>query len=126
MENAKTGRMGEQQACEWLEKQGHVILERNWRHSHLEIDIISLSEGNKVHIVEVKSRREPVAAAPQLSVNRLKQKRIASAAQYYIHQNSKLLGLPVEICFDIITVVFSDSGTEIEYYPQAYIPTYVL
>lgn len=117
--------MGEQLACDYLESLGHVILERNWRHSHLEVDIISLSEGNTVHIVEVKSRREPVQAEPQLSVGVRKQRNLTAAAEAFIRGDERLLGVETEIQFDIITVVFSPSGTKIEYYPQAYIPTYV-
>ena len=35
------GQRGENLACRYLEGMGHTILERNWRNSHLEIDIIS-------------------------------------------------------------------------------------
>ena len=51
----KTGIRGEDKACEYLVGLGHVILERNWRHSHQEVDIISLF-GNELHVVEVKSK----------------------------------------------------------------------
>lgn len=117
--------MGEQQACEYLEGLGHVILKRNYRASHKEIDIISLSEGNILHIVEVKSRTEPVTAAPELNVNRNKQRNLAAAASAYLNSQDKFASADMEVVFDVITVVFSPSGTKIEYYPQAYIPTYV-
>lgn len=123
--SANTGRKGEQQACEYLQGLGHVILERNYRASHREIDIISLSEGNILHIVEVKSRTEPVTAAPELNVNRNKQRNLAAAASAYLNSQDKFASADMEVVFDVITVVFSPSGTKIEYYPQAYIPTYV-
>ena len=36
------GKKGEDIACGLLEGMGHIILERNWRSGHLEIDIMSL------------------------------------------------------------------------------------
>ena len=50
------GRVGEDIACSLLEGMGHLILERNWRSSHLEIDIISYDPAG-IHFVEVKTRR---------------------------------------------------------------------
>ena len=47
------GKKGEDAACDYLIKQGHDILFRNWRASHREIDIISIKDGI-LHIVEVK------------------------------------------------------------------------
>lgn len=123
--SSSTGRRGEQQACEYLQSLGHVILERNYWASHKEIDIISLSEGNILHIVEVKSRTEPVTADPELNVNLNKQRNLAAAASAYLNSQDKFASADMEVVFDVITVVFSLSGTKIEYYPQAYIPTYV-
>ena len=64
METARRrlGDLGEDQACSHLERLGHVVLERNWRHSHLEIDIIT-RDPEGLHFVEVKSRTAPVSAA---------------------------------------------------------------
>ena len=39
--NKNIGNKGEDIAKDWLEKQGYTIIERNWRHSHWEIDIIA-------------------------------------------------------------------------------------
>ena len=49
------GSRGEEEACNWLVGQGHRILRRNWRASHLELDIITIRE-RTIHIVEVKTR----------------------------------------------------------------------
>ena len=35
------GQLGEDKACAFLQAQGHRIVARNWRGSHLEVDIIS-------------------------------------------------------------------------------------
>ena len=61
------GHSGEDLACEFLIDKGHIILERNWRFGHLEIDIISCNpEG--IHFVEVKARKTNIQAPPQNSV----------------------------------------------------------
>ena len=124
-ERRKTGKKGEQEACRYLESLGHIIVERNWRHSHKEVDIISLSEGKVLHIVEVKSKTEPVVAKPELSVDGKKMQNLAAAARGYLHSADRIkLPTDLEVVFDVVSVVFSDCGSRIEYFPQAYIPTY--
>ena len=76
------GKKGEDIACEMLRGMGHTILERNWRSSHLEIDIISF-DPDGIHFVEVKTRRQSIQAPPQESVDRAKQSRIAKAARSF-------------------------------------------
>ena len=73
------GRLGEDIACGLLEGMGHMILERNWRRSHLEIDIISYDPAG-IHFVEVKTRRSGIQAPPQDNVDRTKQRKIVRAA----------------------------------------------
>lgn len=127
MENKRstTGKRGEQEACRYLESLGHKIVERNWRHSHKEVDIISVSGDKVLHIVEVKSKTEPVVADPSLSINQKKMRNLTAAANGYLHSAARIhLPKDLEVVFDVVTVVFSDRGTRIEYFPQAYIPTY--
>ena len=116
----RLGDLGEDQACRHLERLGHVVLERNWRTSHLEIDIIT-RDPEGLHFVEVKSRTAPVSAAPEENVTQLKQRRLVSAAHAYLEE--KHPG-DVEVYFDIVTVVFDGERTDIEYYKQAFIPIY--
>jgi len=54
-EHNKFGTEGETLAAQWLKEKGYEILQRNWRHSHYEIDIIAL-KNKMLHIIEVKSR----------------------------------------------------------------------
>ena len=122
METARKrlGSLGETLACQHLERLGHRILERNWRWSHLEIDIIS-RDGEGLHFVEVKSRVAPVSAAPEENVTLPKQRRLATAALAYLH--AKAFG-ELDVFFDIVTVVFDGERTDITYYKQAFIPIY--
>lgn len=119
--NRVTGRKGEDAACLYLTGNGHAILERNWRYGHLEIDIISMDR-NGIHFVEVKSRTEPVPAAPQENVGRLKQERICRAANRYISmERDSRLGM-MECHFDVISVVFGKDRYTVEMFPDAYFP----
>ncbi len=118
------GRIGEDIACRLLQDMGHIILERNWRASHLEIDIISLDPSG-IHFVEVKTRRDSIQAPPQYNVDKGKQKRITRAALGFLNSRK---GLPYgnhECHFDIVAVTFKGENFTTEWFPQAYIPIYV-
>ena len=126
MENIEThryelGKTGEDIACDFLKKRGHVILERNFRSGHLEIDIIS-TDVCGIHFVEVKTRRFSVQAPPQESVTPAKQRRIVRAASQYLKAR-KSLGNP-ECFFDVFAVTFNPDSVTTEWIPQAFIPIY--
>lgn len=119
-----TGRKGEEQACRLLEEMGHRILSRNWRHGHLELDIISLDTAG-LHIVEVKSLVAPAATAPEAKVNwRKRQKMVAGAKAFLNSEARQELPADLEVFFDVVSVLFNGPDFEIEYYPQAFIPIY--
>ena len=52
----KTGELGEKLAVAFFLKKGFIILHKNWRHSHWEVDIIA-SHIDVLHFIEVKTRR---------------------------------------------------------------------
>ena len=79
----RVGRWGEHVAAESLEKQGYILLERNFRTGHGEIDIIARQD--KILIfVEVKARSSNRYGMPEYSVTPKKRMHIMSAAQEYI------------------------------------------
>ncbi len=115
------GQLGEDIACRFLTEKGHIILERNFRSGHLEIDIISF-DSSGIHFVEVKARRESIQAPPQENVRSQKQRNIVKAAQAFLRSGK---GYPFgshECFFDIIAVTFQGNCRYIEWIPQAYIP----
>ena len=118
------GKRGEDEACRHLEKLGHRIVARNWRYARLEVDIISLC-GNGLHFVEVKSRTVPAEAAPETNVDATKRRKLASAALAFLNSAARR-NLPpdLEVFFDIVTLLFDGPDFELNYYPQAFIPTY--
>lgn len=120
-QRSATGRRGEDAAALWLEGRGHNILSRNWRGGRVELDIVSIDpEG--IHFVEVKSRTAPVMADPAVNVNYTKQQHLVAAARRWLKGNPAFGAY--EVFFDIITVIFDHTNTHINYYQQAFIPTY--
>ena len=77
------GNWGEQAAVEYLEKQGYVILTRNFRTGHGEVDIIARQD-NVLVFVEVKARSSNRYGFPEHSVTTRKRMHILSAAEKYI------------------------------------------
>ena len=118
------GRKGEEIACSLLEARGHRIIERNWRYSHLEIDIISIN-ADGIHFVEVKTRRLSIQAPPQENVNHIKQARIAKAALKFLKTGKGLPFGNLECMFDVVAVTFDGDKPRTEWFPQAYIPIYL-
>ena len=50
------GQWGENLATEYLRSKGYVIIDRDWRSGHRDLDIIA-EDGDVVVFVEVKTRR---------------------------------------------------------------------
>lgn len=94
------GQIGEDLAAEYLIKNGYIVRERNWHINKLEIDIVA-EKGNRIIIVEVKTRALNTIVNPLDAVTPAKIRHMVSAANAYIHYNH----LPHEVQFDIITVV---------------------
>ena len=119
----KVGKRGEDEACLYLIQQGHTVLDRNWRSGHLELDIVSLSSDG-LHFVEVKSRNAPAVADPEENVGAQKRARLVRAAKAYLQSRRRQQLDEMDIWFDVLTVLFDNEKTTINYYPNAFIPIY--
>ncbi len=119
------GKLGEDIACRLLTDMGQIILERNYRSGHLEIDIISM-DSTGIHFVEVKTRKKGIQAPPQENVDKNKQKRIVRAAKAFLRSRRHELKTETpEYFFDVVAVTFGEDGINTEWFPQAYIPLYI-
>ncbi|MDR3260590.1 MAG: YraN family protein [Tannerella sp.] len=96
-EKNETGKDGEVIACSYLEVCGYTILHTNWRFHRYELDIVA-TKGEELIIVEVKTRSEDCLVSPEQSINSLKIKRIAEAADAYI----RLYDIALSPRFDVI------------------------
>lgn len=83
--NIKIGASGEKSAGLFLESQGYVIYENNYRTRFCEIDIIA-REMDTLCFIEVKTRQSLKKGLPRESVNFSKQKKIIQGALYYLKE----------------------------------------
>jgi putative endonuclease len=106
--NAKDllGRQGEQLASDFLKRAGLVILDRNWRCSHGEIDIVA-ADGHSLVICEVKTRSGVRFGTPLESVTRQKAWRQRRLAVLWLQHRGALYD---EIRIDVIGVLRTASG----------------
>lgn len=85
--NRQKGKMGEDIAADFLEKNGYNIIIRNYAHRFGEIDIIAEKDGFIVFI-EVKYRKSLKNGSPREAVGFRKQQKIRQTALAYISENN--------------------------------------
>jgi putative endonuclease len=108
---------GEGLACRYLKSKGYRILERSWRSRKYELDIIALKDGILV-FAEVKTRSGDRFGLPEDAVNSKKQRRIISAAKYYLQVKKVRRHL---IRFDILAILARpDEEAEINHIKNAF------
>lgn len=124
MEEKKTdkrhdfGRHCEFMARTYLEQQGYIILETNWRSGHKEIDIIA-KEKETLVIVEVKARKNEDFINTESAVDEKKMRNLIRAAHNYI----LIKNLDCETRFDIITLVLDEKGEyKLNHIKDAFLP----
>lgn len=74
---------GEDLAADYLRKAGYVILHRNWRRGHREVDLVAEKKG-LLHFVEVKTRSGTQFGLPEERVNREKVRNLMQVAAAYL------------------------------------------
>lgn len=111
------GRHCEFMARTYLEQQGYLILETNWRSGHKEIDLIA-KERDILVFVEVKTRRNENFGDAYEAVTPQKMRNIIAAAEAYIKKHE----IDASIRFDIVTIVGNGERHEIEHIKDAFYP----
>lgn len=109
------GVTGEQMAARYLEDQGYVILDRNYRRGHKEVDIIALDHG-ELAVVEVKTRTSEGVFAAEQAVDHRKRQNIIRVANNYVRRYHRTEPLR----FDIIAIVGSGATAEIRHTKNAF------
>jgi putative endonuclease len=75
----EVGRAAEQRAAEYLERNGYIIIGRNWRNRWCELDIIARKAG-VIHFIEVKYRANVAYGYAAEYISRDKTARLIRAA----------------------------------------------
>lgn len=106
-EKRKLGDIGENIACDFLERRGFEIIDRNYLRKWGEIDIITKKSG-LIHFIEVKSVSVPAGQVPHVTdsyrvednMHPWKLKRLSRAMQTYLLEKK----LDCDWQLDLITV----------------------
>ncbi len=117
-EKQKVGQIGEDYACEYLEKNGYKIIERNFLKKWGEIDVV-VKKGSKIHFIEVKSVSTSIDSVthvtntsdyrPEDNVHPWKLQRLSRAIQSYLLERD--VSDETDWQFDLLTVyIDKDKG----------------
>ena len=109
------GVTGEQMATRYLEDQGYVILDRNYRRGHKEVDIIALDH-SELAVIEVKTRASEELFTAEQAVDHHKRQNIIRVANNYVRRYHRTE--PVR--FDIIAIVGKGPDAEIRHTKNAF------
>ncbi len=114
--NQLLGQHGEDLACNYLEKNKYIIIERNFRCKQGEIDIIAKDIIKKELVfIEVKTRTSFNFGRPVDAISNIKKRHIFNSAKYYIYQHSLYNEF---IRFDVIEVYVEESTFKINHIKQ--------
>ncbi|MDP2638450.1 MAG: YraN family protein [Candidatus Levybacteria bacterium] len=103
-----TAKLGEDKACEYLKTLGFKILERNYRKTYGEIDIIAL-DNDVLSFIEVKTRTSNQFGTPLEAITYWKLKSLIKTAQYYKMTKPNL---PESLRIDAVSVLLSGQNVQ--------------
>ncbi|MBB3107874.1 putative endonuclease [Psychrobacter luti] len=87
----RQGSRFEQQACEFLQAQGLILVAQNWQQPKVgELDLIMIEKGrawSTLVFIEVRQRQRSGFGDAALSVTKNKQNKIIKAARYFLQQH---------------------------------------
>ena len=117
-ERQEFGRANEKRAVDFLRKQKHRIIKRNYLTRHGEIDVISVINKDTLVFTEVRSKHNCLYGHPVETINQSKQQHIRYAAQQFLYENKKYQTYNCR--FDVITIVGEGREMKLEYFPDAF------
>ena len=113
---SSVGKIGEDLAANFLEKNGYSILERNYRFGHGELDIIA-EKNNMLIFIEVKTKKHGDFGDPINWIKRSKQLQIGRIARGYLYER----GITDLDCrFDVILVTWEHGLWKIDHIENAF------
>lgn len=109
---AERGQRAEAGACDYLQRQGLRLVERNYRCVRGEIDLIMRDQETLV-FVEVRYRAGQRFGGAAASVDARKQARLVAAALHYLQQHPAAGRRPCR--FDVMASVPGEGDVAVEY-----------
>lgn len=103
------GRAAEDRARRFLERQGLVCIETNYRCQPGEIDLI-MRDNDALVFVEVRYRRDRRYGGALESIDHRKQRRLRAAAEHYLQRRHR--GRTPSCRFDVVLITGSSAAGE--------------
>lgn len=114
-EHNELGKLGEEMAVAFLQKEGYEILDTNWTFQKAEIDIIAKKE-NTLAVIEVKTRSSIDFGLPQDFVKPKKIQLLVKAVDAYVVGKN----MDINVRFDIIAIHKEGKSFVIEHLIDAF------
>lgn len=108
--NQSTGKLGEEIASSFLQKQGYKIIERNFQKKHGDIDIVAL-DGDTLVFVEVKTRKSKEFGGAAGAITPWKIKTLIRSAQLYKMLHPKLSEI---LRIDVVAIDYINGVPQVE------------
>ena len=114
----RLGQQAEHEALVFLTNKGLTLLNKNFRCSLGEIDLI-MRDDDYIVFVEVRSRSRTDYGRAGESVNHTKQRKITLAATYYLQQKQWLHTKSGR--FDVVEIHYVDNQVTLDWYKNAFL-----
>ena len=102
----KLGAAGERAARSYLESNGYVVLDTNFRCPHGEVDIVAL-DGDCLVFLEVRTRRGREFGSPEESITPDKERKLIATAETYMQSREDL---PEHWRIDLVAIDVDGDG----------------
>ncbi len=109
------GAIAEQNACDWLQRQGLTLIKKNYRCRMGEIDLI-MHDSEHLIFVEVRFRARNNFGGAAASVDHHKQRKLIHAAHHFLGQQSQYNHLACR--FDVLAAKAADNNAKMQSEPQ--------
>ncbi len=117
LNSKEKGKEAEDRITDYLISKGYTIIERNFKTTFGEIDIIA-EKNNCLIFIEVKSLFREISFLSEEKINRKKREKILKVAEYFLIKNLRKFSKIEGIRFDVIIYEFSKG--EIRHYESAF------
>ena len=119
LDKKELAKRGEDLAAQILAEKGYEIIERNYRFSHGEIDIVAIDPKDGCTVfVEVKSRQNLEFGEPEYSITKNKQKQVRKMAELYLFDKGIT---EIDCRFDVFAILFEDlNNPQVNHYENAF------
>lgn len=108
---ATIGRHGEDIAARYLVDAGYVLVDRNWRGTRGELDIVA-RDGDEIVVVEVKTRSGLGFGHPAEAITAAKLARLKRLAGQWLGEHSPRAA---SVRIDVLAVILAPSGARVEH-----------